>query len=149
MGKEMVKGLDQMSDVAGWFEKYKGITKQIDEQLLRGLQESGKGLTLEQLQLVVEHQNPFYVVAPQTFLDLLVSKTAKILSKRFGKKIAVDPLPLWFTEENLAHAARYNLKPISLPAEEISEDRKIRNWIKPRKWFYDQIAAKNIAADNA
>lgn len=45
--------------VAGWFKKYKGIKKQIDEQLLRGLQKPGEGLTLDHLQLLVEHRNSF------------------------------------------------------------------------------------------
>jgi len=145
MEKEMVKGLDQMPDVAAWFKKYLGITKQINEQLLMGLQEEGKGLSLDQLQIVVEHRSPF---DGDNILVRLPAKLARLLSKRFGKKIIVDPLPSWFTEENLAHAERYNLKPIFFPDEEIGADCKIKKWVKPRKWFYDRISEGKIAADS-
>ncbi|KKU18904.1 MAG: hypothetical protein UX30_C0023G0010 [Candidatus Saccharibacteria bacterium GW2011_GWA2_46_10] len=82
------------------------------------------------------------------YANKLVSQTAKLLSKRFGKKITVDPLPDWFTEENLAKAAKFNLRPIFLPGEEIGQDRPLRNWVKPNDWFYRQIQDNKIAADS-
>lgn len=54
--KEVVVGQNLTSD---WLDKYDGIIREFHQQLSRGLREPGKGLTLEQLQLVVEHQNPF------------------------------------------------------------------------------------------
>ena len=42
-----------------WLRKKIGIMKAIDEQLLLGLERPGSGLTLDQLQRVVEHRNPF------------------------------------------------------------------------------------------
>lgn len=56
MEKKMVVGPDQMPD---WLEKRRSIMGELDKQLIRGLREPGKGLTLEQLQVVVEHRNPF------------------------------------------------------------------------------------------
>ncbi len=47
-----------------WLEKRRGIAAEIDRQLIIGVQEEGKGLTLDQLQLVTEHRNPFEAVAP-------------------------------------------------------------------------------------
>ncbi len=46
-----------------WLEKWRGIVAEIDRQLIVGVQEEGKGLTLDQLQLVTEHRNPFETVA--------------------------------------------------------------------------------------
>lgn len=42
-----------------WLKKRKGIMEAIDEQLILGLERPGAGLNLDQLQLVVEHRNPF------------------------------------------------------------------------------------------
>ncbi|PIW76290.1 MAG: hypothetical protein CO001_02125 [Candidatus Portnoybacteria bacterium CG_4_8_14_3_um_filter_40_10] len=147
MEKTMVNGLDQTPDAAEWFEKYKGITKQIDEQLLRGLKESGKGLTLGQLQLVVEHRNPFDVPVLRIFTDRLIVKTGKLLSRCFHKPIVVELLPSWFTEDNLKKAAKFNLKPIFLPGEELSRD--LKNWMMPPAHFYEWIMRKKIAKDSA
>lgn len=148
MDEKMVGSPDLMPD---WFEKYKGIKKELNEQLLRGLRTPGEGLILDHLQALVEHRNPFVepVQSVRTYADKFVSRTAKLLSKRFGKKIVVDPLPIWFTEDNLAKAAKFNLRPIFFPGEEIGEDRPLRNWIKPENWFYQKIKEREIAADSA
>ncbi|EKE16211.1 MAG: hypothetical protein ACD_11C00026G0001 [uncultured bacterium] len=42
-----------------WFEKFSKISGEIWKQLLLGLKNPGKGLTLDHLQAVVEHRNPF------------------------------------------------------------------------------------------
>lgn len=42
-----------------WYEKYTRIKKELDRQVLQGIRQPGKGLTLAQLQAVVEHRNPF------------------------------------------------------------------------------------------
>lgn len=44
-----------------WLEKRRGIFTEIDRQLIQGIVTSGNGLTLNQLQLVTEHKNPFCV----------------------------------------------------------------------------------------
>lgn len=155
MNKKMVGSLDQTPDVAGWFGKYKGIKKQIDEQLLRGLEEPGKGLTLDQLQKVVEHRNPFPVKSSffgGSSLQLhekLAAKTQKILTERFSKPIIVDPFPGWFTLENLEKAAKFNLRPIFLPDEEITQDRPLKKWKKPKSWFYEEIKEDRLTQDSA
>ncbi len=148
MREEMVVSPDLTPD---WFEKYLGIEKELGRQLLRGLRVPGEGLSLEHLQALVEHRNPFAktTFSAITYADRLVLKTAQLLSRRFGKKIVVDPLPEWFTEENLRKAKKFNLMPIFLPDEEIGEDQPLRNWIKPRNWFYDQIENGKIANDSA
>lgn len=78
-------------------------------------------------------------VTPQPF-----SKLEKRLSKHFGHSITVDPYPKEFTPEFLANAAKFNMKPVFLPGEDITQDRQLRRWIKPEKWFYDQIRAGKI-----
>jgi len=98
------------------------------------------------------HFTEFLKKIPQPipiYANKLVSRTAKMLSGRFGKKIFVDPLPAWFTEENLAKAAKFNLRPIFLPNKEIGEDLPLRNWVKPNNWFYRQIQNSKIAKDSA
>ena len=139
--RHMVVGPDLMP---GWLEKRRKIIGELEKQLILGLKEPGKGLTLDQMQMVVEHHNPFD--APNVpFAEKLVLQTAKLLSKKFGREIKVDPLPPEFTEENLARLAMFNLKPVFLPDEEIGEDSELKDWTKPEKWFYDQIRNGKIA----
>ncbi|KKP98189.1 MAG: hypothetical protein US25_C0006G0002 [Candidatus Moranbacteria bacterium GW2011_GWE1_36_7] len=42
-----------------WFEKFAKISAEIWRQLLLGMKNPGKGLTLDHLQALVEHRNPF------------------------------------------------------------------------------------------
>ena len=58
MSKKVVVGPDLTPD---WLRKRRRIMGEIDDQLIRGLEELGKGLTLDQLQLAVEHRNSFEV----------------------------------------------------------------------------------------
>lgn len=101
---------------------------------------------LEETKRFLRRENPFIT---GTILEELVSKTQKLLSKRFDKKITVDPLPSEFTEENLQKWEKYNLKPVFLPDEEIAEDRSLKNWTKPKKWFYTKIREGAISPDSA
>ena len=144
MSDKLVVGPDQMP---GWLEKRRKIMGELEGQLIRGLRKPEKGFTLEQLQMVVEHRNPFEVV--ETPADALVSRNTKLLSKKFGQRIEVDPLPPEFTEENLAGWEKFNLKPIFLPDEEIGENRKLKGWVKPERWFYEKIGEGKIRSDSA
>jgi hypothetical protein len=56
MFKKMVVAPDQMP---GMFERLGKAMAEICKQVLRGLREPGKGLSLDQLQLFIEHRNPF------------------------------------------------------------------------------------------
>ena len=79
----------------------------------------------------------------------LVSQTTHPLSKFFGQGVVVDPLPPEFTEPNLAKWAKFNLKPVFLPHEEINPDRQLKGWIKLEEWFYNQIRIGNLSSDSA
>ena len=125
-----------------WLEKRRGIFYEIDGQLIRGV------LTLDQMQLVVEHRNPFEVKV-LSLLEILMEDTKKCLQKFFGQGIEIDPLPEKFTEENLARWGEFNLKPVFLPDEEVAENRKLKDYTKPEKFFYDKIREGKIAADGA
>ncbi len=127
-------------EIVGSMSEWSGVLKDVFRQIDDG------SLGIGHFQTLLEHRNPF---DDGGVLDQLVSKTGKLLSKRFGKKIAVGPLPEEFTEENLAQWVRYNLKPIFLPDEEISENRKIKDWIKPKKWLYDKMREGKIFSDSA
>lgn len=131
MEKEMVGGVP--SDVLGTLED-------ILCKIRKG------SISPEELKRFAKRENPFIA---GTILEELVSKTQKLLSKRFNKKIEVDPLPSEFTEENLHLWAKYNLKPVFLPDEEIGENRPLKNWVKPEKWFYQKIKEGKIAKDSA
>jgi hypothetical protein len=146
MVEKMVESSDLMPN---WFEKYKGITKELDDQLLRGLRTPGEGLTLDHLQALVEHRDPFAAVWPANagVKEIISKDDLRLLLKSFGK-IAIDPLPEWFTEENLARAATFNLRPIFLPGEKIYEGRLLRNWKMPSIWFYEQIRTGKIGRDS-
>lgn len=56
MMNETVVSPDLMLD---WLEKKRNIFGELDRQLIRGLKNAGSGLTLDHLQAVVEHRNPF------------------------------------------------------------------------------------------
>ena len=56
MGKKMVVVPDLMPE---WLDKRARIFHELDRQLIRGLKEPDKGMALDQLQLVIEHRNPF------------------------------------------------------------------------------------------
>lgn len=45
-----------------WLEKRAKAFAEIDRQLIQGLKNSGTGLTLDHLQLLIEHKNPFPVM---------------------------------------------------------------------------------------
>jgi len=55
MREKIVVSPDLMPD---WFKKYKGLQKEINEQLFRNLKTGSGGLTLEDLQALVEHRSP-------------------------------------------------------------------------------------------
>ncbi len=126
--------------VVGSMSEWSGLLKDFFRQIDDG------SMTSEMLEAAVNHK-VVYPKVVKTALDTLISKTAKLLS-RFGKRIKVDPLPEWFTEENLARAAKFNLKPVFLPDEEISEDRNLKNWVKPEKWFYQKREEGKIGKDS-
>lgn len=71
-------------------------------------------------------------------------KLERRLSRVFGKRISVDPQPEVFTPEFLARMARYNLKPVFQPGEDISAGRSLRRYTKPEQWFYDQVMAGKV-----
>ncbi|QQG45472.1 MAG: hypothetical protein HYW89_00845 [Candidatus Sungiibacteriota bacterium] len=73
MGKIVVVSPDQMP---GWLEKRRRVFSEIDQQLIRGLQDPTKGLSLDQLQAMTEHRNPFGVI----------SQRSKKLNFRYDKR---------------------------------------------------------------
>ena len=90
---------------------------------------------------------PFAVTAKSAKREIerFAAKTARRLSGVFKKRILVDPVPLEFTDENLAHWATFNMRPVFLPGEEIGKDRPLKGWVKkPRDWFYDNVANGDI-----
>ncbi len=95
----------------------------------------------EQASLFLSGKDPFAVPAKNAKREIerFAAKTARMLSKRFGKRIHVDQIPPEFTDENLAHWAKYNMKPVLLPREEISLARKLNNFTKLEQWFYDRV----------
>lgn len=109
-----------VGEMSAWSGVLKDFFRQIDDG----------SHTLESVKAFNEHR----VVSA---LENLMETTQKKLQKFFC--VDIEPLPVEFTEENLAKWAEFNLKPIYLPMEEIGEDRKFKNWIKPEKWFYQKI----------
>jgi hypothetical protein len=80
--KNMVVAPDQMP---GMFEKLGKLMAELWRQALRGLRQQGKGLTLEQLQAVVEHRNPFEVAKQVVFrgVNVLVEEWKKFYKEVF------------------------------------------------------------------
>ncbi len=126
----------------GSMSEWSGVLKDFFRQIDDG------SISLEEIKVFNEHRNPFGA-AVLSFAEVLVFGTVKLLSKKFGQHVEVDPLPPEFTEENLAKWEQLNLKPVFLPGEEIGEDPKLKSWIKPEPWFYQQIASGKIKSDSA
>ncbi len=84
MAEKIVVSPDLTPD---WLRKKKRIFGELEEQLIRGFETPGSGLTLAQLQLAVEHRNPFEV-PPFTILWTVTSdgRTAQELIRDIGKK---------------------------------------------------------------
>src|SRR3989338_718511 len=93
--------------------------------------------------------NPFAVRAKDAKREIekFAAKTARKLSTVFKKRIVVDPLPPEFTDENLAHWASFNFRPVFLPREDIGANRPLKNWTKPEGWFYERVDDVTISAD--
>ncbi len=123
--------------VVGSMSEWSGMLKDFFRQIADG------SITKERLEEFLAHRNPFE--AAVVLFEKLIKKAQRVLSKAFDKLIAVESVPAEFTEENLAKWAKYNLRPVYLPDEEISEDRPFRNWVKPEKWFYSQIGDGKIS----
>jgi len=78
---EMVGSSDLMPS---WFEKFSKISGEIWKQLLFGLKNPGKGLTLDQLQAVVEHRNPFVKLKDVDVQSDIVIDWQNFYRKHFG-----------------------------------------------------------------
>ncbi|TSC74262.1 MAG: hypothetical protein G01um101444_337 [Parcubacteria group bacterium Gr01-1014_44] len=104
-----------------------------------GFEEEAKLFLNKQYPLLVEVGKP-----AKTELEKFALKTARMLSKRFSKRIIVDPLPPEFTEERLAFWATFNFHPVFLPGEDIYASRPLKNWTKPDEFFYEMASNTEI-----
>ena len=130
----------------GSMSDWSGLLKDLFRQIDDGTITRGKLEAVVNNKIVYPEDTPDLEVA---ILRAMVRKTSKTLSRVFSKRIKVDPLPSEFTPENLEKWERYNLKPIFLPGEEIGEERILKDWVKPEKWFYQKIREGKIADDSA
>ena len=99
-------------------------------------------ITLDHLQRFADMQaSPFAVMAKDAKREIerFAAKTGRKLSTVFKKRIIVDPLPPEFTDENLAHWATFNFRPVLLPREDIGSNRPLKNWTKLEQFFYDNV----------
>lgn len=108
-----------------------------------------RAITLDHIKrFVAMEATPFVVKAKDAKRDIerFAAKTARKLGIIFKKRIIVDPLPPEFTDDNLAHWATFNMRPVFLPGEEIGKDRPLKNWVKPSHQFYEWVASGQIKA---
>ena len=99
MSKKLVVSPDQMPD---WLEKRRSIMSEIDGQLIRGFREPGKGLTLEQLQSVVEHRNPFEVPLVGDGVELHKNKSADEKLGDFLSSVDTDKFEILWDGQDYA-----------------------------------------------
>ncbi len=104
-----------------------------------GFEEKAKLFLDGQCSFLVRVEKP-----AKTELERFMSRTKRMLSKRFGKRVIVDPLPPEFTDKNLAHWATFNFKPVFLPREDIGANRPLKNWTKLGRWFYERVGDGRI-----
>ncbi|MGD0977117.1 MAG: hypothetical protein ABR875_02385 [Minisyncoccia bacterium] len=72
------------------------------------------------------------------------AKLDRMLSRRFGERIYVNPYPKEFTPEFLANAVKYNMRPVFWPGKDMIPDLRLKKWIMPNAWFYNQVFAGKI-----
>ncbi|MEK9174573.1 MAG: hypothetical protein AAB725_01225, partial [Patescibacteria group bacterium] len=118
----------------GGMSEWSGVLKDFFRQIDDG------SITLEMVRALTEHR----VVS---VLESLMEATRKKLHKFFN--VDIEPMPPEFMEENLVKRAEFGFRPVYLPMEEIGEDRRLNNWIKPEKWFYQKIKENKISSDSA
>ncbi|HWQ99944.1 MAG TPA: AAA family ATPase [Candidatus Methylomirabilis sp.] len=71
----------------------------------------------------------------------LREQESRKLSAFFEKTIDVPPLPAEITPDRLENWEKLGLELHYFPAEDMTNDRKLKAWTKkPNGWFYDQIA---------
>ncbi len=68
-----------------WLKKRKNIFTELDRQLIQGLENPGTGLSLDQLQLITEHKNPFELVKAKAS-----SEAARLKILRFVNRFKVS-----------------------------------------------------------
>lgn len=102
--------------------------------------------TEDEVKRFLRRENPFAVPVPADFREQIVIKITRILSKRFGRKVAIDPLPEILTEENIRKAKKFNLNPVFSPGKEIFERRKPKNWVAIPEKFLQWERDGKIAA---
>lgn len=104
-----------------WLEKRRRVFGELDRQLVVGLREPGKGLSLEELQRITEHRNPFGEKAakatlPPGFIGLqeaikLLGKS-RVVTARQSAKVRRLPIPkntfLLVSREAVLQMAREN-----------------------------------------
>lgn len=89
-----------------------------------------KKITLDHLKrFAAMEATPFAVTAQNAKREIerYTAKVQRKLSSVFKKRIIVDSLPPEFTDENLAHWATFNFRPVFLPREDISSNRPLKN----------------------
>lgn len=119
MAKQVV--VSPVTITPDWLEKRRGIMAEIDHQLIVGVQEADKGLTLDQLQLITEHCSPFEAVAsspavrevvvsiPLTEAEkaaIAILGAAKVLTQ--GQAKGEVELPIRYSEDTLRACAKEN-----------------------------------------
>ena len=82
-------------------------------------------------------------------IERSAARTQRKLSAVFKKRIVVDPIPSEFTDENLAYWAMFNMSPVFLPGEDITQDRVLkgitqRDYVKLNDFFYRNVASGAI-----
>lgn len=99
MATNLVVGPVSMPD---WLEKRKRVFGELDRQLIVGIREPGKGLSLDDLQLVVEHRNPFgekvaKATIPPGFCDvqgvIKLLGRARVVTARRSARVRRLPVP--------------------------------------------------------
>jgi hypothetical protein len=87
MLENTVVGSDLMPD---WEDKFVNVRRELDKQLLRGVREPGKGFSLNELQLIVEHRYTSERLVQPAELDEVVALQQEKWRKVFPKKGELD-----------------------------------------------------------
>ena len=91
--KKVVVSQDLTPDWPKWLEKQGNIQAEIWRQLILGLKNPGSGLTLDQLQLVVEHRNPFEKKGVTATEDIRNSQIVNLQSRGYVVNAVDVPFP--------------------------------------------------------
>jgi len=130
---------DWQKEFAEFFKKFSKQKSDLDRQVLLGWEHPGKGITLEQFQLFLEHREAFGV---SNWLLPFLLQELKCHLLFFGREFDLVPFTETLKHYGLKHIQAWQklgLEPHFLPDALMIPELEFPGWkIQPEEWLYTQ-----------